>query len=313
MANRRRAKRLVLLSALLGISVSAINLMIITCPACSARYPVDAASFAPSGRKVRCAKCGHSWHQAPPTDLPRKGEEPVVAPALQPESAPADEIVSVPEPAVPFEAPATPIFKKAAPVQTEPAASEDDVGFAEPGESQLGNGGKLRTFVNRAASSRRGRVLSAIGWVLLVAFVGTTLFGGWHYRKDIAAYWPATTKIYDAVDKPINLRGFEFREVGYERQTENGLPVLAVKGQVVNISNERRAVPRLRVGLLDAKQHELYHWTFALSEAELDPKQAVPFVTRLSSPPVDVRDLELRFVQKADESEPASPPTTPKP
>lgn len=288
--------------------------MIITCPACSARYPVDAASFAPSGRKVRCAKCGHSWHQAPPTDLPRKGEEPVAAPAPQPEPEPAArEIVSAPEPVVPFEAPATPIFKKAAPVEAEPTASEDDIGFAEAGESQLGNGGKLRNFVNRAASSRRGRVLSAIGWILLVAFVGSTLFVGWHYRKDIAALWPATTKIYGAVDKPINLRGLEFREVGYERQTENGLPVLAVKGQVVNISDERRAVPRLRVGLLDAKQHELYHWTFALSETELEPKQAVPFVTRLSSPPVDVRDLELRFVQKGEEAEPASPPTTPNP
>ncbi|MFZ2467010.1 DUF3426 domain-containing protein [Parvibaculum sedimenti] len=288
--------------------------MIITCPACSARYPVDAASFAPSGRKVRCAKCGHSWHQAPPTDLPRKGEEPAAAPAApEPQPEPEHEIISAPEPVVPFEVPATPIFKKPAPAEAEAPAPEDDIGFAEPGESQLGNGGKLRTFVNRAASSRRGRVLSAIGWVLLIAFVGTTLFGGWHYRKDIAAYWPATTKIYGAVDKPINLRGFEFREVGYERQTENGLPVLAVKGQVVNISDERRAVPRLRVGLLDAKQHELYHWTFALSEAELDPKQAVPFVTRLSSPPVDVRDLELRFVQKGEESEPASPPTTPKP
>jgi len=294
--------------------------MIITCPACSARYPVDAASFAPSGRKVRCAKCGHSWHQAPPTDLPRKGEEPA-APAPQPEPEPAHEVVSAPEPILPFEAPATPIFRKPSPVEAAAAAPEEDIdiGFAdkgtsaESGESQLGNGGKLRSFVNRAASSRRGRVLSAIGWVLLIAFVGTTLFCAWHYRKDIAAYWPATTKIYGAVDKPVNLRGFEFREVGYERQTENGLPVLAVKGKVVNIGDERRAVPRLRVGLLDAKQHELYHWTFALSEAELDPKQAVPFVTRLSSPPVDVRDLELRFVLKGEESEPASPPTTPKP
>ncbi|MEN6544123.1 DUF3426 domain-containing protein [Parvibaculum sp.] len=287
--------------------------MIITCPACSARYPVDAAAFAPSGRKVRCAKCGHSWHQAPPTDLPRKGEEPAAAPAPQPEPEPAREIVSAPEPVIPFEAPATPIFKKPAPAEAEPSAPEDDIGFAETGESQLGNGGKLRHFVNRAASSRRGRVFSAIGWVLLIAFVGSTLFGGWHYRKDIAALWPATTKIYSAVDKPMNLRGLEFRGVGYERQTENGLPVLAVKGEVVNISDERRAVPRLRVGLLDGKQHELYHWTFALSEADLAPKQAVPFVTRLSSPPVEVRDLELRFVQKGEEAEPASPPTTPNP
>jgi len=284
--------------------------MIITCPACSTRYPVDAASFAPAGRKVRCAKCGHSWHQAPPTDLPRKDELPDDEGSAPP-----------PEPAPPFEAPAAPIFKKKAAepaVEAPPAGDEEsDVVFAEPGEartdvragdSQLGNGGKLRHFVNRAASTRRGRVLTAIGWVLLVAFVSTTLFGAWHFRNDIAAFWPATTKLYAAVDQPMNLRGLEFRQVSYERQTENGLPVLAIKGEVVNVSGEERVPPRLRVGLLDADRHELYHWTFALDKKSLDPKQAASFTTRLSSPPAGARNIELRFVQKGEENEPASAP-----
>src|SRR5207253_2780085 len=40
--------------------------MIITCPQCETRYTADAASFSASGRKVRCSKCGHLWHQAAP-------------------------------------------------------------------------------------------------------------------------------------------------------------------------------------------------------------------------------------------------------
>jgi predicted Zn finger-like uncharacterized protein len=40
--------------------------MIITCPQCETRYTTDAASFPASGRKVRCFKCGHLWHQASP-------------------------------------------------------------------------------------------------------------------------------------------------------------------------------------------------------------------------------------------------------
>lgn len=291
--------------------------MIITCPACSTRYPVDAASFAPAGRKVRCAKCGHSWHQAPPTDLPRKDEAPAEDASF------ASEMPK--ESLSPFDAPATPIFKKKAaeqPAEPTPIDDEDsDIAFAEPGEirpgesrsgdavaadSQLGNGGKLRHFVNSAASSRRGRVLTAIGWVLLIAFVSSTLFGAWHFRNEIADLWPATTKVYTAIDEPMNLRGLEFRQVSYERQTENGLPVLAVKGQVVNVSGERRVPPRLRVGLLDGEQHELYHWTFALAEKSLDPKQVAPFTTRLSSPPPGARDIELRFVLKGEENEPAS-------
>src|SRR5579862_9013106 len=42
--------------------------MILTCPSCGTRYSVDGAKFPSQGRTVRCAKCGHSWHQAPETE-----------------------------------------------------------------------------------------------------------------------------------------------------------------------------------------------------------------------------------------------------
>ena len=40
--------------------------MIITCPHCETRYTTEAASFPAAGRRVRCSKCGHVWHQAAP-------------------------------------------------------------------------------------------------------------------------------------------------------------------------------------------------------------------------------------------------------
>ncbi len=292
--------------------------MIITCPSCSTRYPVDAASFAPSGRKVRCAKCGHSWHQAPPTDLPRKGEAAieddigfadtadVAAAAGEAEAPVADPLPTLPAGGPLFKSKAEVPASADAPGEAGEGASGADTSSADVAPpSQLGNGGRLRAFIHNAASTRRGRVLGAIGWVLLVGFVGSTAYAGWHWRQDIAVRWPATTTLYAAVDKPINLRGFELRGVGYERQTENGLPVLAIKGEVVNVSGERRAVPRLRVALFDQHQRELYHWTFALVEKDIAPMESASFVTRLSSPPVEARDLELRFVQKGEDREAA--------
>src|SRR5258708_5032755 len=44
--------------------------MILTCPQCATRYQVDANKFPASGRNVRCAKCGHVWHQLGPTPEP---------------------------------------------------------------------------------------------------------------------------------------------------------------------------------------------------------------------------------------------------
>lgn len=208
------------------------------------------------------------------------------------------------------------IFGEKSPAQPDAAAPDASSGTSanaaaakgdEKEEAPAGRTGKVadignrfRAEVRRAASMRRGRMLSAAGWVVLFLFVGGTLAGGWSYRERIAAFWPATAKLYAAAGEEINLRGLEFRNVTYERQTEDGLPVLAVMGEVVNVAGKDIALPRLRVGLRDEAQKELYHWTFALAEASLARGEAAPFITRLSSPPPEARDIEVRFVDRTD-------------
>jgi predicted Zn finger-like uncharacterized protein len=56
--------------------------MIVTCPECSTRYLVDPQSMGQVGRSVRCANCGHTWHQTPPAPEPRP--EPVEPEAAAP-------------------------------------------------------------------------------------------------------------------------------------------------------------------------------------------------------------------------------------
>ena len=56
--------------------------MILTCPACTTRYQADEAKFPPLGRQVRCAKCGHVWHQAGPAAAPESETSPAAEPSV---------------------------------------------------------------------------------------------------------------------------------------------------------------------------------------------------------------------------------------
>jgi predicted Zn finger-like uncharacterized protein len=68
--------------------------MILECPLCNNRYLVDKRAIGPSGRTVRCAKCKHQWHAAPPEREEAKHDIPLEA--ASPEIRPIPEGSSVP-------------------------------------------------------------------------------------------------------------------------------------------------------------------------------------------------------------------------
>lgn len=119
--------------------------MIIACPACTTRYVVPDNAIGVEGRRVRCAKCRHSWFQegleletaAPPpatSSAPETGPAPESGPETVRPSAPAATAPPAPEPeAAPAPEPEAPPARMHEPEETAdaapaPAAVED----AEP-------------------------------------------------------------------------------------------------------------------------------------------------------------------------------------
>ena len=240
--------------------------MILTCSSCGTRYSVDGSKFPASGRTVRCAKCGNSWHQA--------GEAP---------AEPAPE----------------PVMPSVAPAQDMPSAQAE----AESPHSYSAGMSPVRKFAPAPVAQEPrppiGPTLAVVaGWAGLVAVVLLIAVTAVRYRQDIATIWPQSAGVYSSLGLSVNTSGIDFRQVDYRRESEDGQVVLAVTGVIVNAGSRQLPVPQtVRVTLSDAANHELYHWTFKPNATVLAPGQSVPFVTRLSSPPAAARHLEVRFAK----------------
>jgi predicted Zn finger-like uncharacterized protein len=245
--------------------------MILTCPSCSTRYQADSARFAPPGRNVRCAKCSHVWFQTAPEAEPEPEPilEPVVVPPPEPEPEPA--------PPAPVAAPAT-LQSAIKPLREE----------AQP----------------RPARPRRppqGSILAdAVAWAALIFLAVTIGWAAVQYRQTIVELWPGVSPLYEVLGLPVETEGIALTDVAYQHEVEDGQPVLSVTGKIVNVTDRELPVPVIRVMLSDEGQREIYHWMFEAGVPTLQPGAESAFVTRLSSPPPEARNLNIRFAEAGE-------------
>ncbi len=245
--------------------------MILTCPQCSTRYQTDAAKFQPAGRNVRCAKCGHVWHQDAPAPEPD-----IYSEALA-EEIPPEPVAAIPIATQEAEAP---LSRTQTP---NPVMMRDrlQTSFTEPSKLPM-------------------RLAIGLGWLGLIAII---LLIGWsalRFRQQIVAVWPQSASLYSAVGLKANASGLNIEDVAYHRGFENGQPVLSVTGVLSNTSTREMPVPQLRVGLIDDDRHELFHWTFTAGVMTLKGGQSAKFLTRLSNPPLGASHFELRFAKAGE-------------
>lgn len=123
-----------------------------------------------------------------------------------------------------------------------------------------------------------------------------------HYREDVVRAVPASAGLYERIGLPVNLRGLEIRDVVARREFEDGLPVLIVEGEVVNLRQETTGVPALRIAVRGGQGEELYVWRIDPRQRELAPAESLTLRSRLAVPPGGARDVELRFVERAQRS-----------
>ena len=147
---------------------------------------------------------------------------------------------------------------------------------------------------------RHARRHRAAAWAGLAALTLAPILAVVMFPEQVVAAIPASIRVYDLLGKDVNVYGLEIRQVDLQYLVVDGRKVIAVKGDLVNVSSSVRKIPWLRFGLRSKDNAEVYHWTLNTETRPLGPGESTGFITRLASPPETARDLQIRFAH-ADE------------
>lgn len=231
--------------------------MLIVCPSCAASYSLTDEQLG-RGRTLRCAHCRHTWFVSP---------EPPASSGLLVEDV-------LPSPVTQAAAQSTPA-EEAAP-KPRPARARRE---AKPRPSML------------ALLKKTPRWQAALA-ALLVALGVATL-----QRRAVVQAAPQSARLFAALGLPVNLRGLSLDDVRSQLALESEQSALVVEGEIRNVTHGERAVPALQVSLRNADGREIYSWTAEAPRAALAAGESIPFRTRLVAPPLDGRDVLVRFAR----------------
>lgn len=209
--------------------------MILVCPSCDAKFKVPDGAITAGGRKVRCAKCQHSWHATPGNalkspskpsalkvaaqpaqrELPAQQPQKVAAPKSAEDHAPQS--VSAPQQAdlAPTDITDSPSAIEVTaddefdPVEEENYAHDDFDGSDLPGDldefeeeaerdaDDLWQDVGVRRRLSERSRLKWTRRLIMAGWVALLLLI-LTIFGLLIFNKEgVTKAFPATHQIYD--------------------------------------------------------------------------------------------------------------------
>jgi len=269
--------------------------MKVTCPECSQHFSVPDKAIGPKGRKLRCSKCGHQWHQMLEEEAPKKKKKAAPKPAPAPEPV-AEEIEESPPPEEEEEvAP----FSRFGSGEADPDApldfEEEEDGDREDAFSAPPIPRGRMPLSGRPKRRSKGLVAAAAA-VVLVAGLGT-LFGA---RAALVSAWPPIDRLYQSVGLgvPVIGEGLVIQNVAAWRKAEDSIELLLVTGEIRNPTDRLQTVPTLAGKLTGRQGDVMQEWLFQAENQVILPDEKTTFQYELPQPGADAAEVTVTFSER---------------
>ena len=138
-------------------------------------------------------------------------------------------------------------------------------------------------------SGRGARTAWIVSAALLVAILAVLWFG----RGPIALAVPQAEALYASIGIDAFPPPGEGLEVEFNVSAADGM--LALKGEVINVSNGARDIPELFVVISDADNKTLKSWSFTIDAIRLGPGERASFTSETEEIPATAANVSVLF------------------
>jgi len=254
--------------------------MIITCPSCATSHNLPDDDFPSDGSIIKCATCGHSWLEARALEVIDSLN---MADLIQDDMAASHDGFS-PSPNLP-----------AIPVGPDTEYEAVRIAKAVKQAEQ-----KRLTALAKRRTKRRG-------WMALAACIAAPFAFAGAFPEIVVRALPGSIIAFDKVGINVNIPGFTIVNVTHQYLMAGGTRVLAIRGDIINVSGKEKTAPSLRFALRDKDRREVYNWTLnSVARRPLKPGLSTSFLTRVAEPPKLADDFQIRFALKGEIAKTAS-------
>ena len=279
--------------------------MLIVCPNCTTSSGVEISiQQSPSGwmRQARCRYCQLTWQ----AELSSADKLLLVADALAPRpeaiAATPQAAISPPRASLQFSGSST------------LALDEFEAGGQAP--PRLLPGMRIEPSADTDVAAERHNYPSAAiarwasrckSWQPPLSYLHIVILGfaladaaiiGW--RANLVRTMPQTASFFDRLGLPVNVRGLQFNGVAATTEWRDGTPVLVVNGEISNHTSKAEQVPRLHLFARNSEHEQVYAWATPPARQALAPGERMTFRSEVALPPLDTREIMVRFVDRDD-------------